>query len=153
MIQLALFEPEIPQNTGTLIRFAACMGIPIHIIEPCGFVFSDKNLLRSGMDYIDLAVIRRHPSWHDFITAINSRQILIDPQAPQSFHEFTFEHNDVLILGKESTGFPQSVKETIATHVKIPMLPNRRSLNVALAGGIVAMEAMRQINHLPHLQL
>lgn len=149
MLHLALFEPEIPQNAGTLIRFGACMGVRIHIIEPCGFIFADKNLLRAGMDYIDLAAVERHTSWDSFAKNIPNRKILVDPSATTAIHDFTFCDEDVMLLGKESSGFPEAVKQSISEHVKIPMLENRRSLNVALAGGIVATEALRQTNLLP----
>lgn len=145
MIHIALFEPEIPQNTGTLIRYAACMDIKIHIIEPCGFIFSDKNLLRAGMDYIDIAAVERHESWNEFLlNTIDLRHILIDPQGPKPFHKFQFLSNDILILGKESSGFPQSIKQQIDPHIKIPMKTGVRSLNVAIAGAVVATEALKQ---------
>lgn len=150
MIHLALFQPEIPQNTGTLIRYAACMGISLHIIEPCGFIMTEKNLLRAGMDYIELAVLHRHASWEGFcLSTHNHRKILIDADGSNDFHKFQFLENDVLILGQESRGFPEDIHRQISTSVKIPMQEGRRSLNVAIAGAIVATEALRQLGELP----
>jgi tRNA (cytidine/uridine-2'-O-)-methyltransferase len=149
-MDLAFYQPEIPQNTGTLMRFAACMGRPLHIIHPCGFVFSDKKLQRASMDYRDLAQVHFHDSWEDFVSSMASRRlILLTPDAPQTYVNFTFEIGDCLILGQESCGFPESVIQSIPLSVRIPMVPGVRSLNVAIAGAMIFSEALRQTQLLP----
>lgn len=149
-MKLVLYQPEIPQNVGTLIRFSACMGIALDIIEPCGFLFSDKHLKRSAMDYLDLAPVRRFISFEEFCTARQKhRFIAVTAQAPQLYTEFSFLPTDCLIVGTESTGLPPSVLEKCGVQVRIPMLPGRRSLNVAVAAAIVTTEALRQTHRLP----
>ena len=109
-MRLALFQPDIPQNTGAIIRLTACFGIPLDIIEPCGFILSDAKLRRSGMDYLNLANIERHISWDAFIKERKqSRLVLITTRAEDSLKQFTFDDNDTLILGRESSGVPQEV--------------------------------------------
>lgn len=151
-MRLALFQPEIPQNVGTLLRFCSCMGINIEIIEPCGFIFTDKKLKRAGMDYIGLADIHRHASWEEFYSKFStSRLIAVTPHTQISFTDFNFDSNDILIMGQESIGFPQEILEQCHAKISIPMVPIRRSLNVALAAAIVTTEALRQTNQLPPL--
>lgn len=144
-MRLAFYQPEIPQNTGTIIRLAACMGIPLDIIEPCGFVWNDKKLERAGMDYIDLANVRRHPSYQSFKDACQGRIVLIDTKGITPYYDFSFQSNDVLMLGQESTGVPQEIFDSIHDRVVIPMQQGRRSLNVAIAGAMVLSEALRQL--------
>jgi tRNA (cytidine/uridine-2'-O-)-methyltransferase len=148
-MRLALYNPEIPQNTGTLLRLGACLGIPVDIIEPCGFPLSDARLRRAGMDYLERANLNRYPSWEVFIEKVVGRVIFLTPDSPHSFLNFSFHKDDTLLLGKESTGLPEQVAQQIKIHLKIPMLPGRRSLNVALAGAIVLSEALRQTNLFP----
>jgi tRNA (cytidine/uridine-2'-O-)-methyltransferase len=149
-MQLVLFQPEIPQNVGTLMRFAACMGIPLDIIEPCGFLFTDKHLKRAGMDYVELATIHRFSSWESFCEGRkNVRRVAITPSSLQRYTEFSFDESDVLIMGSESTGFPSSILADCHEAVAIPMIPDRRSLNLALAAAIVTTEALRQTSQLP----
>ena len=144
-MRLALFQPDIPQNTGAIIRLTACFGIPLVIIEPCGFILSDTKLRRSGMDYLNLANIERHISWDAFIKERNqSRLVLITTRAEDSLKQFTFDDNDTLILGRESSGVPQAVHNAIAEKVRIPMDKKARSLNVSIAAGIILWEALRQ---------
>ena len=146
-MRLALFEPEIPQNTGTLLRLAACLGVGVDLIEPCGFVLDDKKLRRAGMDYVALASLTRHDSWASFFHAVcslNHRIVLLETDAPTSFLDFSFLPTDVLLLGKESSGVPEHIARTLAHQVHIPMRSVCRSLNMALAGGMVLSEAMRQ---------
>ena len=144
-MRLALFQPDIPQNTGTIIRLTACFGIPLDIIEPCGFILSDPKLRRSGMDYLNLANIKRHVSWDAFIKERKqSRLVLITTRAEDSLKQFAFNDNDTLILGRESSGVPQAVHNAIPEKVRIPMDKKARSLNVSIAAGIILWEALRQ---------
>lgn len=142
---LALIEPEIPQNTGTLMRLSACMGTELHVVGPLGFIWRDKNLLRAGMDYIDMASVVRHEDWAEFRDRTTGRRLVrVTPEAETSYVDFEFQESDILLLGRESNGFSENVITDTPTAVKIPMLPHTRSLNVALAGGIVLAEALRQ---------
>ena len=144
-MRLALFQPDIPQNTGAIIRLTACFGIPLDIIEPCGFILSDAKLRRSGMDYLNLANIKRHVSWDAFIKERKqSRLVLITTRAKNSLKQFSFNDNDTLILGRESSGVPQAVHNAIPEKVRIPMDKKARSLNVSIAAGIILWEALRQ---------
>ena len=144
-MRLALFQPDIPQNTGTIIRLTVCFGIPLDIIEPCGFILSDAKLRRSGMDYLNLANIKRHVSWDAFIKERKqSRLVLITTRAEDSLNQFVFDDNDTLILGRESSGVPQAVHNAIPEKVRIPMDKKARSLNVSVAAGIILWEALRQ---------
>lgn len=146
-MRIALYQPEIPQNVGTLIRLGACIGIGVDIIEPTSFVWSDKYLKRAGMDYIDMANVTRTPSWPEYLLQNSSKRIvLLDTKATTNFYEFNFMKNDILLLGKESIGVPDEVFNTLPS-VKIPMLANRRSLNVAIAGAMVLTEALRQTSY------
>ena len=148
-MRLALYQPEIPQNTGTLLRLGACLGVPLDIIEPCGFPLSDSGLRRAGMDYIERATLRRYPLWEAFLKDRPGRVVLVTPYTSCSFLDFSFEKEDTLLLGKESSGFPEDISRTLPLQVKIPMLPDRRSLNVALAGAMVLNEALRQTGLFP----
>lgn len=150
-MHLVLFQPEIPQNVGTLMRFTACLGIPLDIIEPCGFLFTDKHLKRAGMDYMELSTTRRFASWADFCEARKgARRVAVTASAPQSYTEFSFEPTDVLIMGQESSGFPSDILDDCDETVAIPMVPGRRSLNLAIAASIVTSEALRQTKGLPN---
>jgi tRNA (cytidine/uridine-2'-O-)-methyltransferase len=147
MIELALLEPEIPQNTGTLIRLCACFSVKLHIIEPCGFLWKDKKLYRSVMDYEQLCIIERHLSFNHFQTYIRQNQkrlILIDVQGKQACWSFDYQRNDILLMGKESTGIPGHIKQSIEQSVFIPQTSGR-SLNLAVAASIVIAEAVRQL--------
>ena len=149
-MNLVLFQPEIPQNVGTLMRFAACMGIPLDIIEPCGFLFTDKHLKRAGMDYLELSTTQRFSGWKGFCEGRqNRRRVAITPSASQLYTEFLFDPLDLLIMGQESCGFPPAILEECHEAVAIPMVPGRRSLNIALAAAIVTSEALRQTGQLP----
>ncbi len=149
-MDLILFQPEIPQNVGTLMRFAACMGIPLGIVEPCGFLFTDKHLKRAGMDYIDRATVHRFSSWKAFCEERRGcRRIAVTPLASHIYTHFSFEPSDLLVMGQESTGFPSAVLEDCHERVMIPMMPEARSLNLALAAAIVVTEALRQTRRLP----
>ena len=145
-MRLALFEPDIPQNTGTLLRLAACFAIAVDLIEPFGFVFDDRRLKRAALDYAALATICRHNSWSAFLAARDpaSRLILLTTRAAVPLHRFAFSAQDTLLLGRESAGVPDCVHDAAAARVVIPMRDRARSLNVAVAGAIALAEALRQ---------
>jgi tRNA (cytidine/uridine-2'-O-)-methyltransferase len=144
-MRLALFEPDIPQNTGALARLCACLGVPLDIVEPCGFLWNDAKLKRAGMDYLGQAEIVRHPSWPAFTAAqAGARLILLTTKAELAYTDFAFHPGDVLLLGRESAGVPDFVHQAAAGRLRIPMRPGMRSLNVAQAGAIVLAEALRQ---------
>lgn len=144
---LALYQPDIPQNTGTIMRLAACMGVPLHIIEPCGFILDDNKLKRAVMDYADRAEIIRHTSWGTFDEwrkSTHKRLILLTTQASTAYTDFAFSSADILLLGRESSGAPPDVHNAASDKIKIPMHKGARSLNVALAASMVLGEAIRQ---------
>lgn len=147
--RLALFEPDIPQNTGTLIRLAACFGVPVDLIEPCGFLFDDRRLKRALLDYAALATIRRHESWGAFTAKRDpgSRLVLLTTSGDVSLYDVAFAPGDTLLLGRESAGVPDFVHEAAAARARIPLRPGARSLNVAVAGAIALGEALRQTGH------
>lgn len=151
-MRLALYQPDIPQNAGTLMRLCACLGVAMDIIEPCGFVLTDKNLRRAGMDYLEGLDLARHASWEDFIAARKSaRVVLLTTKAEGSFLDFAFRPDDILLAGRESAGVPESVHDACAARVTIPMAAGFRSLNVAIASGMALSEAMRQCGLFPNL--
>lgn len=150
MIHLALFQPEIPHNTGALLRFCACMGVTLDIIEPCGFVLSDHHLKRAGMDYMDLTAKVVHTNMDAFFQIYQDRRIIaVDTNGAISYEKFVFFDGDVLLMGQESKGLPEDVLKRTASSIFIPMLPQRRSLNLALSSAIVTTEALRQLQCLP----
>jgi tRNA (cytidine/uridine-2'-O-)-methyltransferase len=145
MIEIALYQPDIAANTGTIARLCACLGLTLHIIEPAGFAWDDSKLRRAGMDYLDLACIRRHASWQHFQTATaTQRKLLLTTTATQSYTSFTYCITDILLLGRESAGVPASVHDVADARLTIQMQVGARSLNVALAAAMVAGEAVRQ---------
>jgi tRNA (cytidine/uridine-2'-O-)-methyltransferase len=149
-MHIALFEPDIPQNTGALIRLGACFGVAIDIIEPCGFLWNDRKLKRAGMDYLEHAEIVRHASWAAFQAAYTqARLLLLSTKAEASYIDFAFKPDDILLLGRESAGVPPTVHEAVQTRLRIPMRQSIRSLNVAQAGAIVLAEALRQTGGFP----
>jgi len=151
-MRLALFEPDIPQNTGTLLRLAACLDVPVDIIEPCGFLFGDRQLRRAGMDYLDLAQVRRHQSWQAFLDSLGDepeRLVLLTTRAETPYAAFTYDPADILLVGRESAGVPDHVHDAAMARVRIPMSAGARSLNVAVAAAMVLGEAMRQTGSYP----
>ncbi len=149
-MRIALYQPDIPQNTGTILRTAACMAVGVDIIEPCGFILDDKRLRRAGMDYIDKADLERHISWSEFKKNCRKnryRIILLTTSGDKSYCNFTFRANDCLLLGSESSGAPTEVHETVEARIRIPMADGVRSLNVAVAASMVLGEALRQTNY------
>ncbi len=147
-MDIALFEPDIPQNTGSMIRLAACLGVKLHIIEPCGFLLDNRQLQRVAMDYSGGAEIKRHTSWEKFLESLqeSNRIVLLSTKAKLAYSDFVFKENDILLLGRESSGVPQKVVEASYAQVKIPMYKDARSLNVAMAASMVLGEALRQTN-------
>lgn len=153
-MRIVLFQPDIPQNTGAILRLAACMGVHVDIVEPCGFVLDDRRMRRAGMDYLDIARYRRHASWPAFQDARagseeNGRLVLLTTKAEDDYDRFAFRADDSLILGRESAGVPDSVHDAADARIGIPMAPDARSLNVALAAAMVLGEALRQTGTLP----
>ena len=149
-MRLALYEPDIPQNTGALIRLGACLDVPLDIIEPCGFLWSDAKLKRAGMDYLGQADLIRHTSWAAFKAAsAGARLVLLTTKGATSYLDFTFGPTDILVLGRESAGVPDAVHASAEARLFIPMREGLRSLNVAMAGAIVTAEALRQTGGFP----
>lgn len=143
-MRLALYQPDIPQNAGTLIRLGACLGVPIDLIEPCGFVLTDRHLKRSAMDYVELAAVTRHLSWSAFRPTVTGRLILVETDGAVPYWDFAFRPDDTLMVGRESAGTPSEVSATCDAAVFIPMRLGARSLNVAVAAAMVLGEAVRQ---------
>lgn len=154
-MRLALFQPDIPQNTGTLLRLGACLDLPLDIIEPCGFLFNEKAMKRAGMDYLNMASYRRHNSWDDFLEYRTKhpeeygRIILLTTHASQPYTDFNFQPNDIILMGRESAGVPEAVHNLADSRLVIPMNKNARSINVAVSAVMVIGEALRQINGFP----
>lgn len=144
-IHLAAFQPDIAQNLGTMIRLSACMDIPIHVIEPCGFPFSVKALRRSAMDYADMANIQHHNSWETFANNVPGRLVIMTTVGATDLYDFTFRDNDIVLMGRESAGLPDYVHNAAEARLRIPMPGGGRSLNVAVSAGIAVGEAMRQL--------
>lgn len=152
LLRLALFEPDIPQNAGTLLRLAACLGVPVDIIEPCGFVFSDSRLRRAGMDYLDAAERRHHNSWDAYLQqrrAGAGRLLLLTTRGDTAYTDFMFAIGDTILVGRESSGAPAAVHEAADARLVVPMRPGLRSINVAVAGAMVVGEALRQLKGFP----
>jgi tRNA (cytidine/uridine-2'-O-)-methyltransferase len=145
-LRLALFEPDIPQNTGALLRLAACLDVAVDLIEPLGFLFGDRRLRRAALDYAALVRVRRHASWSAFLAERDqrSRLILLTTGGTIPLHRFAFAAVDTLLLGRESAGAPPFVHDAAFARVVIPLQAGARSLNVALAGAIGLAEALRQ---------
>ncbi len=154
--RIALYEPDIPQNTGTILRTAACLGVGVDIIEPCGFVWDEKRLRRAGMDYLDQVDLTRHRSWQAFHDARfgdpdnqRARLILLTTRGSVPYAGFSFAANDVLLLGRESAGVPDAVHEAAHARIAVPVVAGMRSLNVAVTAGLVLGEALRQLDLFP----
>jgi len=145
-LRLALFEPDIPQNTGALLRLAACFGVAVDLIEPFGFLFDDRRLRRAALDYAARVRVHRHASWSVFLAerVPSSRLILLTTGGNVPLHRFEFAASDTLLLGRESAGVPAFVHDAAVARVVIPLQAGARSLNVALAGAIALAEALRQ---------
>ena len=149
-MRLALFEPDIPQNAGALMRLGACLGVPVDIIEPCGFLLDDRRLRRAGMDYLDSVDMTRHRSWQVYQEALRGRLLLLTTSGETPYVDFPFRPDDNLLVGRESAGAPSKVHERAEARLAIPLRPGLRSLNVALAAAMVLGEALRQTEQFPH---
>jgi tRNA (cytidine/uridine-2'-O-)-methyltransferase len=152
-MRIALYEPDIPQNTGTILRLAACLGVEAHIVEPAGFPTSDRAFRRAGMDYLDRVSIVRHASWTVFDAWRRSeglRLILFTTAATMSYLDHGYRPGDVLMFGRESAGVPDAVHQAADARLLIPMRPELRSINVAMVAAMALGEAMRQTNGLPN---
>jgi tRNA (cytidine/uridine-2'-O-)-methyltransferase len=149
-MRLALYQPDIPQNTGALMRLAACLGVALDLIEPAGFLLSDRRLKRAG-NYLEALELTRHRSWDAFLAQRppTARLILLTTQGSVPYHRFVFEREDILLLGRESAGVPDAVHEAADARLRVPMRETARSLNVALAAAMVLGEALRQTGLLP----
>ena len=149
-MRLALYQPDIPPNTGTLLRLGACLGVPVDIIEPCGFPFRDRSFRRAGLDYLDRVECKRHVSWEAFYSALRGNQqarlILLTTKADLRYVDFQFQPDDTLMVGRETAGVDESVHRIADARICIPMIPGVRSINVATAASMVLGEAMRQID-------
>jgi tRNA (cytidine/uridine-2'-O-)-methyltransferase len=151
-MRIALYEPDIPQNTGTILRLCACLGIEAHIIEPAGFPITDRAFRRAGMDYLDQVALVRHESFEAFQrwrTRERLSLVLLSTKAKDSYLDHLYRTDQVLLFGRESAGVPDAVHKAADARLRIPMQPGMRSLNVAMAAAIVASEALRQTNSLP----
>lgn len=143
-MRLALYQPDQAGNVGTIIRLAACMGVPLDLIEPMGFPWGDRALKRAGMDYAELANVTRHADWAAFEAALTGRLVLFTTQGAVRLPEARFEAGDVLLFGSESVGVPEGVHGRAELRVRIPQVEGTRSLNLAVAAGIGVSEAVRQ---------
>lgn len=148
-MRIALYQPDIAPNAGAVMRLAACLGVPLDLIEPLGFILGDPGVRRAGMDYLDFVSLRRHRSWQAFLderaqAPDAGRLVLLTTRADRPYTEFGFLPDDTLIAGRESSGVPRSVHEAADARLRIPMMSRARSLNVALALAMVLGEALRQ---------
>jgi len=152
MPRLAIFQPDIPQNTGTMLRLAACLGVPVEIIEPAAFDVSDRNLRRSGMDYLNHVTIARHISWRAFEEwrrESGSRLVLATTRGAVPYTDFRYEPEDIILVGRESAGVPDEVHAAADARIVVPMQTGMRSLNVAVTAAMVLGEALRQTGSFP----
>ena len=146
-MHIALYKPDIPQNTAAIIRLGACLNLKIHIIEPCGFSLHDTRFKRVVMDYLGFSKITRYEDYNKFLSKNKRKRIiLITTRAKKHYHKFNFKKNDILLFGRESAGVPYSLHKTIKDKVKVPMNKKTRSLNVAISVAIISSEALRQNN-------
>jgi tRNA (cytidine/uridine-2'-O-)-methyltransferase len=153
MPRLAIYQPDIPQNTGTMLRLAACLGVPVEIIEPAAFDVSDRNLRRSGMDYLNHVTLTRHISWRAFEAwrqEHGKRLILATTRAAIPYADFAFRPDDIVLVGRESAGVPAEVHAAADARILVPMQPGMRSLNVAVTAAMILGEALRQTRSFPH---
>ncbi len=147
-LRIALYQPDIPGNTGTILRLAACLGLSVDIIEPAGFDISDRNLRRAGMDYLEAVALTRHVNWDRFDAwrrETGRRLVLASTRAALPYPRFAFQPDDILLFGRESAGVPDHVHEMADARVLIPMVEGQRSLNLAISTAMIAGEALRQV--------
>ena len=145
-IKIALFEPDIPQNTAAIIRTCACLGVKLEIIEPCGFLMTDKRFKRVVMDYLDKEDIKLYQSIDDFFEKKgNQRIVLMTTKASVGYHSFKFKKGDTILFGRESAGVPEKIHKIVKNRLKIPMEKNKRSLNIASSVAIIVAESLKQV--------
>ena len=149
--RLALYQPDIPQNAGSLMRLCACLGVAMDLIEPCGFLLSDRNFRRAGMDYRAGLDLTRHESWEAFQTLRRGRVLLLTTRAATPYAAFAFAPSDTILVGQESAGVPECVHQAADARLVIPLRPGMRSLNVAQAAAMVLGEALRQTDLFPEV--
>ncbi len=143
--KIALYQPDIPQNTAAIIRTCSCLGVKLEIIEPCGFILSDPRFKRVVMDYMDISSIKFYKSYPDFIKSnLKGRIILATTKAKLAYTSFIYRKDDTLLFGRESSGVPEKLHKTIKYKIKIPMIENKRSLNLATSAAIIISESLRQ---------
>ena len=146
-MHIALYKPDIPQNTAAIIRLSACLNLKIHIIEPCGFDLNDPRFKRVVMDYMGMSRIFRYEGYDDFLKKNKDKRIvLMTTKAKKYYHKFKFKKNDMMLFGRESAGVPESLHKTIKNRIKVPMNKKTRSLNVAMSVAIISAEALMQNN-------
>ena len=146
-MHIALYKPDIPQNTAAIIRLGACLNLNIHIIEPCGFNLHDSRFKRVVMDYMSMSRIFRYEDYDDFLKKNKDKRIvLMTTKAKKHYHKFRFKKNDMMLFGRESAGVPENLHKTIKNRIKVPMNKKTRSLNVAMSVAIISAEALRQNN-------
>ena len=146
-MHIALYKPDIPQNTAAIIRLGACLNLKVHIIEPCGFNLHDSRFKRVVMDYMSMSRIFRYEDYNEFLKKNKKKRIvLMTTKAKKHYHKFKFKKNDMMLFGRESAGVPESLHKTIKNRIKVPMNKKTRSLNVAMSVAIISAEALRQNN-------
>ena len=146
-MHIALYKPDIPQNTAAIIRLGACLNLKIHIIEPCGFNLHDSRFKRVVMDYMGMSKIFRYEDYDDFLKKNKDKRIvLMTTKAKKHYHKFKFKKNDMMLFGRESAGVPENLHKNIKNRIKVPMNKKTRSLNVAMSVAIISAEALRQNN-------
>ncbi|WP_420548910.1 tRNA (cytidine(34)-2'-O)-methyltransferase [Curvivirga sp.] len=150
-LRLAMYQPDIPQNVGTMMRFAACMGMGIDIIEPCGFVWAEKKMRRAGMDYLDDVDFTKHRNWDYFVDQLPGRLLLLTTKGAVGYTDFQYQENDTLLVGRASSGVPEEVHQRADGRLLIPMQEGMRSINVALSAAMVCGEALRQTQTFPQI--
>jgi len=148
-VHLVLYEPDIPQNCGALLRLCACLGVTAHILEPCGFLLDDRRLRRAGMDYLAQAELIRHSSWRAYRESRRGRLVLLTTRGETPYGAFSFAADDHVMVGRESAGVPDEVHAAAAARLRIPMRAGFRSLNVAQSAAMVLGEALRQTGGFP----
>ena len=148
-MRIVLFQPDIPQNCGAILRLGACLGVPVDIIEPCGFQLDDRRIRRAGLDYLTSADYQRHASWQSYLASRSGRLILLTTKASDRYCDFAFKSDDNLLFGRESSGVPEEVHELADARLLIPLRAQQRSISLAQSVAMVAGEGLRQIDGFP----
>lgn len=145
MIKVCLYQPDIPQNVGAMMRLCACLGVSLDVIEPCGFIWNEKKVRQAGMDYVDAVTLTRHSAWQKFIESNPGRRIvLMTTKAATAYTDFTFQDGDILLAGRESAGVPKNIHDAADARIAIMMKNDLRSLNIVNATAMILGEALRQ---------